>query len=199
MQTPAELDVIGIGNALVDVISHESDEFVAAQQLAKGTMHLIDEARAQELYDAMGPGVEMSGGSAANTIVGIASFGGRAQYIGKVRHDQLGEVFTHDLRSIGVGFDTPLAMVRAVLDALRPKVAVDAAALFLSPRDGRPPGSSIVRCGGPEGKEADTAWLDSEEALGRLAVEIDRPQAVGPDEIPRAGVETPITEKSMVL
>jgi sugar/nucleoside kinase (ribokinase family) len=104
-----ELDVIGIGNALVDVISHETDEFIAAQGLAKGTMHLIDESRARELYDAMGPGIEMSGGSAANTIVGIASFGGRAHYIGKVKHDQLGEVFTHDLRSIGVGFDTPLA------------------------------------------------------------------------------------------
>jgi sugar/nucleoside kinase (ribokinase family) len=89
MSAPGELDVIGIGNALVDVISHETDEFVAAQQLAKGTMHLIDEPRARELYAAMGPGIEISGGSAANTIVGIASFGGRAQYIGKVKDDQL--------------------------------------------------------------------------------------------------------------
>jgi sugar/nucleoside kinase (ribokinase family) len=109
MNAPGELDVIGIGNALVDVISHETDEFIAAQGLAKGTMHLIDESRAEELYTAMGPGVEMSGGSAANTIVGIASFGGRAHYVGKVKDDQLGEVFTHDLRSIGVEFDTPLA------------------------------------------------------------------------------------------
>lgn len=104
-----ELDVIGIGNALVDVISHETDEFVAAQQLAKGTMLLIDEARAHELYAAMGPGIEISGGSAANTIVGIASFGGRAQYIGKVKDDQLGEVFSHDLRSMGVVYETPPA------------------------------------------------------------------------------------------
>lgn len=109
MSPSGELDVIGIGNALVDVISHETDGFVAAQGLAKGTMHLIDEPRARDLYAAMGPGVEMSGGSAANTIVGIASFGGQAHYIGKVKDDQLGEVFTHDLRSIGVGFDTPLA------------------------------------------------------------------------------------------
>lgn len=109
MSAPGELDVIGIGNALVDVISHETDAFIAAQGLAKGTMHLIDEPRAQDLYAAMGPGIEMSGGSAANTIVGIASFGGKAHYIGKVKDDQLGEVFTHDLRSIGVGFDTPLA------------------------------------------------------------------------------------------
>lgn len=109
MSAAGELDVIGIGNALVDVISHESDEFVTAQRLAKGTMHLIDESRAHELYAAMGPGIEISGGSAANTIVGIASFGGRTQYIGKVRDDQLGEVFSHDLRSTGVVFDTPPA------------------------------------------------------------------------------------------
>src|SRR5262245_36519718 len=72
-------------------------------------MSLIDEARARELYEATGPGIEISGGSAANTIVGVASFGGRAQYVGKVRNDQLGEVFAHDLRSIGVGYDVPLA------------------------------------------------------------------------------------------
>jgi len=103
------IDVIGIGNALVDVLSHESDGFLEGQGLAKGTMHLIDEARARELYGAMGPGVEISGGSAANTIVGVASFGGRAHYVGKVRDDQLGEVFAHDLRATGVGFTTPSA------------------------------------------------------------------------------------------
>jgi sugar/nucleoside kinase (ribokinase family) len=72
-------------------------------------MHLVDEPRAREIYDAMGPGVEMSGGSAANTMVGVASFGGRAHYVGKVRDDQLGEVFGHDLRATGVGYDTPRA------------------------------------------------------------------------------------------
>jgi sugar/nucleoside kinase (ribokinase family) len=72
----------------------------------KGGMALIDEARAQAIYDAMGPAVEISGGSAANTIVGVASYGGRAHYVGKVRNDQLGEVFIHDLRSTGVGFET---------------------------------------------------------------------------------------------
>ena len=105
----AELDVIGIGNALVDVLSHASDDFIAAHGLTKGAMHLIDEARAHALYDAMGPGIEMSGGSAANTIVGVASFGGRAQYVGKVRDDQLGDVFRHDLRATGVGYDVPPA------------------------------------------------------------------------------------------
>ena len=105
----AELDVVGIGNALVDVLSHESEDFVRRLGLAKGTMHLVDETRASEVYAAMGPGIEISGGSAANTIVGVASFGGRAHYVGKVRDDQLGEVFRHDLRSVGVGYATPAA------------------------------------------------------------------------------------------
>jgi sugar/nucleoside kinase (ribokinase family) len=105
----AELDVVGIGNALVDVLSQESEAFLTAQGLTKGAMQLVDEATAHALYAAMGPAVEVSGGSAANTIVGVASFGGRAHYVGKVRDDQLGEVFSHDLRSIGVGYSTPAA------------------------------------------------------------------------------------------
>jgi sugar/nucleoside kinase (ribokinase family) len=104
-----ELDVVGIGNALVDVLTHADEALLARQGLVKGTMHLVDEARARALYDAMGPGVEISGGSAANTVVGVASFGGRAHYVGKVRDDQLGEVFGHDLRATGVGYDTPRA------------------------------------------------------------------------------------------
>ena len=103
------LDVIGIGNAMVDVLSHADEALVARQGLAKGTMRLMDEVQARALYEAMGPGVEMSGGSAANTVVGVASFGGRAHYIGKVRDDQLGDVFGHDLRATGVGYDTPRA------------------------------------------------------------------------------------------
>ncbi len=104
-----QLDVIGIGNALVDVLSHADEDLIVRQGLAKGTMRLVDEARARALYEAMGPGVEMSGGSAANTVVGVASFGGRAHYVGKVRDDQLGDVFGHDLRATGVGYDTPRA------------------------------------------------------------------------------------------
>jgi sugar/nucleoside kinase (ribokinase family) len=104
-----DIDVVGIGNALVDVLSHASDDFLGGQGLVKGTMLLIDEARADALYAAMGPGIEMSGGSAANTIVGVASLGGRASYVGKVRDDQLGEVFSHDLRATGVGYATPMA------------------------------------------------------------------------------------------
>jgi sugar/nucleoside kinase (ribokinase family) len=106
---PDQIDVVGVGNALVDVLSHESDEFLRRHRLVKGAMQLIDEARARDLYGAMGSAVEVSGGSAANTIVGVASFGGRAHYVGKVRDDQLGEVFAHDLRSTGVGYDTPPA------------------------------------------------------------------------------------------
>ena len=105
----AELDVVGIGNALVDVLSHADDDFLRGHGLSKGTMQLVDEPRARELYAAMGPGVQISGGSAANTIVGVASFGGQAHYVGKVRDDQLGEVFSHDLRSMGVGYATPVA------------------------------------------------------------------------------------------
>lgn len=110
MADPADLDVVGIGNALVDVLTHADERLLERQGLVKGTMHLIDESRAHELYDAMGPGVEISGGSAANTVVGVASFGGRAHYVGKVRDDQLGEVFGHDLRATGVGYDTPRAI-----------------------------------------------------------------------------------------
>jgi sugar/nucleoside kinase (ribokinase family) len=100
----ANLDVVGIGNALVDVLSHEDDRFIADQDLAKGSMTLIDADRAQGLYAAMGPGTEVSGGSAANTIAGIASFGGRAAYLGRVFDDQLGQVFSHDLQAQGVTY-----------------------------------------------------------------------------------------------
>ncbi len=103
------LDVVGIGNAIVDVIAHADEAFVAAEGLVKGTMTLIDEARGEALYGRMGPGVEASGGSAANTIAGFASFGGKAGFIGKVRGDQLGKVFRHDIESLGVAFPTPAA------------------------------------------------------------------------------------------
>ncbi len=98
-------DVVGIGNAIVDVISKTTDEFLVSQGIEKHSMTLIDEARATELYGLMGPGIETSGGSAANTMAGIASFGGRAAYVGKVRDDQLGDVFAHDTRAGGVAFD----------------------------------------------------------------------------------------------
>lgn len=104
--TAPTVDVVGIGNALVDVISHESPETVASLGVVPGSMTLVEEERSVELYAAMGPAVETSGGSAANTMVGVASFGGSSHYVGRVRDDQLGRVFAHDLRSVGVGYST---------------------------------------------------------------------------------------------
>jgi sugar/nucleoside kinase (ribokinase family) len=98
------LDVVGVGNALVDVLSYETAEFVEAHGLMAGTMTLIDTERAEQLYAAMGPAVEISGGSAANTLVGVASLGGVGAFIGRVSDDQLGEVFGHDIRAAGVEF-----------------------------------------------------------------------------------------------
>jgi len=102
-------DVIGIGNAIVDVIAQADDAFLAKENMAKGGMALIDEPRAQQIYRDMGPGTESSGGSAANTIVGLASFGARVAFIGKVKDDPVGAVFRHDIRAAGVHFDTPPA------------------------------------------------------------------------------------------
>src|SRR3977135_3317129 len=99
-------DVIGIGNAIVDVIARTEDDFLVLQGMRKGTMALIDEARAGAIYDAMGPAVEISGGSAANTIVGVASLGARAAFVGKVRDDELGRGLAHDIRAAGVAFTT---------------------------------------------------------------------------------------------
>jgi sugar/nucleoside kinase (ribokinase family) len=103
------LDVTGIGNAIVDVIAHATDADLDRLQLPKGAMTLIDQARADALYAQMAPAREISGGSVANSVAGIASLGGRAGYIGKVRDDQLGEVFTHDIRAAGVQFSTKSA------------------------------------------------------------------------------------------
>jgi len=98
-------DVVGIGNAIVDVISQEPESFIADNDLVKGAMTLIDTERAERLYAKMAPAIETSGGSAANTMAGVASFGGKVSYIGKVRDDQLGTVFGHDIRAVGVDFD----------------------------------------------------------------------------------------------
>ncbi len=107
--TDTRFDVLGIGNAIVDVIAETDDAFLESHELVKGSMRLIDEAEAKRLYDGMGPGTEISGGSAANTIAGMAALGGLGSFVGKVRDDQLGEVFTHDIRAQGVSFTTPTA------------------------------------------------------------------------------------------
>lgn len=101
--------VVGIGNALLDVLSHAEDDFLAVNGIGKGIMQLIDAERAVALYARIGPAREVSGGSAANTIAGIAALGGRTAYVGKVKDDQLGAIFAHDLRAQGAVFETPKA------------------------------------------------------------------------------------------
>ncbi len=105
--TDTRFDVLGVGNAIVDVLASVDDAFIEKHGLAKDAMLLIDEERAEALYEAFPPAQEISGGSAANSLAGVASLGVRGAYIGKVADDQLGEVFAHDLRSIGVHYDTP--------------------------------------------------------------------------------------------
>ena len=101
-------DVCAVGNAIVDVLAPCDDAFLTGQGLTPGSMQLVDEAQSAALYDAMAASVEASGGSAGNTVAGVGSFGGKAAYVGKVAPDQLGEVFTHDIRASGVHFDTPV-------------------------------------------------------------------------------------------
>ncbi len=101
-------DVTGIGNAIVDVIANADDAFLAENGIEKGSMQLVDADRAEELYGKMGQAIEVSGGSGANTIAGIASLGGACAYLGQVKNDQLGNVFSHDIKALGVTFPTPL-------------------------------------------------------------------------------------------
>ena len=100
-------DVVGIGNAIVDVLVQAEEAFLDDHGLHKGTMALVDESQAERLYASVGPGLETSGGSAANTLAGIAQLGGRAAFIGRVRDDQLGAIFSHDIRSVGATYTTP--------------------------------------------------------------------------------------------
>ncbi|WP_315780856.1 MULTISPECIES: adenosine kinase [unclassified Bradyrhizobium] len=107
--TDAKYDVLGIGNAIFDVLVQADEAFLARHGMTKGGMALIDEARAAAIYRDMGPATEMSGGSAANTIVGLASLGARAAYVGKIKDDQIGRMYSHDIRAAGVAFDTAAA------------------------------------------------------------------------------------------
>ena len=140
----AAYDVAAIGNAIVDVIAPATDAFLAQHGLRKDAMHLIDSEQADRLYAAMAAGVETSGGSAANTVAGVLSFGGRGAYIGKVAADQLGQVFAHDIRAIGARFDTPplndgLATARSLInvtpDGHRTMSTFLGAATALGPED----------------------------------------------------------------
>ncbi len=140
----APLDVIGVGNAIVDVLAPADDAFLARHAIPKGGMLLIDEAAARRVYDDMAPGVEISGGSAANTIACLASLGGRGGFIGKIAEDALGDIFRHDLRAMGVVFDTaPLSggpatarcLINVTPDAQRSMTTYLGAAALVSPDD----------------------------------------------------------------
>jgi len=105
--TSANLDIVAIGDAIVDVIATCDDDFLIDHALPKGSMRVLDAREADDLYEAMGPARETSGGSAANTMAGVAAMGGRAGFVGQVADDQLGAIFTHDIRALGVDFRTP--------------------------------------------------------------------------------------------
>lgn len=108
LTSPAQYHVVAIGNAIVDVLAHADDAFITGEGMAKGSMQLVfSPAEADALYAKMGPGIEASGGSAANTVAGIAALGGKCGFIGQVADDQLGQVFAHDIASVGVTFNTP--------------------------------------------------------------------------------------------
>jgi sugar/nucleoside kinase (ribokinase family) len=143
-EPPARLDVIGFGNAIVDVIAPADDRLVERLELAKGTMTLIDQDRMAAIYAHMGPAVEMSGGSCANTMAALAALGAGAAYVGKVQSDQLGQVFAHDIRAAGVEFATrPLiagpptarCLVLVTSDAQRTMATYLGACVELGPDD----------------------------------------------------------------
>jgi sugar/nucleoside kinase (ribokinase family) len=141
---PELYDVAAIGNAIVDVISPSSDDFLNDEGLTKGSMALIDDAQAEALYGRMAAGIEASGGSAANTVAGVASLGGRSAYIGKVAGDTLGKVFTHDINAIGVKFDvaplsggpgTARCLINVTPDGQRTMSTYLGASIHLNPDD----------------------------------------------------------------
>ncbi len=142
--TDSTLDVVGIGNAILDVLTQAEESLLEQEGLPKGGMTLIDEQRAHEIYSDMGPSVETSGGSAANTLAGIASLGGNCGFIGKVRNDQLGEIFRHDIQAAGTVFrcspaETGPATARCFIfvtpDAQRTMATYLGASVHFSPED----------------------------------------------------------------
>jgi sugar/nucleoside kinase (ribokinase family) len=141
-------DVVAIGNAIVDIIGRCDDAFLAAHGPVKGSMQLVDATTVERLYAAMGPGIEISGGSAANTAAGIASLGGRAGFIGKTASDQFGQVFRHDIRAAGVTFDTAPAV------------------------DGHPTGRSLILVT-PDGQRTMNTFLGVSPHLGNGEVDAE--------------------------
>ncbi len=173
-------DVVGIGNAIVDVIAHVDDGFIVANDLNKGIMTLIDADRATQLYGVMPPAIEASGGSAANTMAGVASFGGSVAYVGKVRQDQLGEVFRHDIRAVGVhyeqdlsgnGLPTARCLILVTPDAERTMNTFLGISSLLEPADVRDDlvaGGKVIYCEG-------YLWdVESAKAAIRKAMEVGK-------------------------
>ena len=189
MSTAAEYGVLGIGNAIVDVLARCDDAFLATNGVTKGAMTLIDEARAEELYAAMGPAVEVSGGSAGNTMAAYASLvgskGPKGAFIGKVRNDQLGAVFAHDIRAAGVAFTTPAAaegpptarcLILVTPDAQRTMNTYLGASASIGPSDvddALVAQAAVVYCEGylwdqPDAKAAIVKAMDAARASGAL-------------------------------
>lgn len=178
-------DVLCIGNAIVDVLAHADDAFLAEHGMAKGAMQLIDTETATSLYAAMGQAIEASGGSAANTAAGIASFGGKVGFVGKVADDQLGEVFTHDIRAIGVDYTPPpvapgspptaRCLILVTPDAQRTLNTYLGVSSLIGPDDIDPDvvaAAAVVYCEGylwdlPDAKAAMRKAMDAAKAAGR--------------------------------
>lgn len=190
------IDVTCIGNAIVDVFSQATDDFLSENGIEKGAMNLIDAERAELLYSKMGPGMEMSGGSAGNTAAGIASLGGKAGYIGKVQDDTLGKVFRHDITAVGVRFETvptldgpPTArsLIMVTPDAQRSMNTFLGACVQLGPEDVDPNligDSRVVYLEGylfdpPEAKKAFVkAARTAHEAEGQVSLTLSDPFCV---------------------
>jgi len=148
--TAPSLDIIAIGNAIVDVIAQADDAFIASEGLPKGAMQLLfSPEEAEALYAKMGAGIEASGGSAANTVAGIAALGGRAGFIGQVADDQLGQVFAHDIRALGVHFAT-------------------------APRPGQPPTARCLILVTPDAQRTMNTFLGASQFLPASALDLDR-------------------------
>ena len=189
--------VAGIGNAIVDVLVHAEDALLDRLGQTKGVMTLIDAASADDIYGRLPPGIECSGGSAANTVVGIASLGGRAAYIGKVKSDQLGQVFAHDIKNAGVAFTTKAAtdgpstarcFVLVTPDAQRTMLTYLGACIELTPDDidaGMIAASEVTYLEGylydpPLAKQAFLAAADIAHKAGRLvSLSLSDPFCVG--------------------
>jgi sugar/nucleoside kinase (ribokinase family) len=178
------LDIVGIGNAIVDVLAHVDDGFIARHGLAKSSMTLIDDRRVHTLYDAFPPAIERSGGSAANTLVGAAALGSRGAFIGKVRDDAFGEIFAHDIRAAGVDFGvapaddvlpTGRCLIAVTPDAERTMNTFLGASVELSPADIDPEvirSAEVLYLEGylwdpPSAKEAMRSAIEIARAAGR--------------------------------